>query len=133
RRLKELEVKRRKSRKDERPHRVGSGSDASALTGSASEGLRESWWTERGSQRFINDSESLETAILYVRDAQDKSREHEADASAPARRSADATSPTASGNPRERFGLVSPRRTAKDRQGRWSARSDNATRALCQR
>jgi hypothetical protein len=38
--------------------------------------LRENWWAERGSQRFINDSESLEAAILYVRDGQDKPREH---------------------------------------------------------
>jgi hypothetical protein len=39
------------------------------------EPIRENWWTERGSQRFINDSESLEAAILYVRDAQDNPRE----------------------------------------------------------
>jgi len=38
--------------------------------------LRENWWAERGSQPFINDSESLEAAILYVRDGQDKPREH---------------------------------------------------------
>ena len=38
--------------------------------------LRENWWAERGSQRFINDAESLEAAILYVRDGQDKPREH---------------------------------------------------------
>ena len=38
--------------------------------------LRENWWAERGNQRFINDSESLEAAILYVRDGQDKPREH---------------------------------------------------------
>jgi len=38
--------------------------------------LRENWWAERGSQRFINDMESLEAAILYVRDGQDKSRPH---------------------------------------------------------
>ncbi len=35
---------------------------------------RENWWAERGSQRFINDEESLEAAILYVRDGQDKPR-----------------------------------------------------------
>ena len=28
------------------------------------------WWTERGSQRYIGDEESLEAAILYVRDGQ---------------------------------------------------------------
>ena len=32
---------------------------------------REQWWTERGSKRYLNDEESLEAAILYVRDAQD--------------------------------------------------------------
>ena len=45
------------------------------LTRSVSEGgIRENWWAERGSQRSINDSESLEAAILYVRDGQDKPR-----------------------------------------------------------
>ena len=39
--------------------------------------IRENWWAERGSQRFINDPESLEAAILYVRDGQDKPREHQ--------------------------------------------------------
>ncbi|MEM7473982.1 MAG: transposase [Planctomycetota bacterium] len=33
---------------------------------------RKQWWAERGSQRYINDKYSLEQAILYVRDAQDK-------------------------------------------------------------
>jgi hypothetical protein len=33
--------------------------------------IRENWWTERGSQRFLNDTASLEAAILYVRDGQD--------------------------------------------------------------
>ncbi len=36
--------------------------------------IRGNWWAERGSQRFINDSESLEAAILYVRDGQDMPR-----------------------------------------------------------
>lgn len=36
------------------------------------EPLRENWWAERGSQRFINDADSLEAATLYVRDGQDK-------------------------------------------------------------
>ena len=75
RRLKELEMKRRQSR-DEPRSRFGLVSDASTLTRSVSEGLRENWWAERGSQRFINDSESLEAAILYVCDGQDKPREH---------------------------------------------------------
>ncbi len=34
--------------------------------------VRENWWAQRGSRRYINDEESLEAAILYVRDAQDK-------------------------------------------------------------
>jgi len=38
--------------------------------------IRENWWAERGSQRFINDEDTLEAAILYVRDGQDKRREH---------------------------------------------------------
>ncbi len=33
--------------------------------------IRENWWAERGSRRFINDEGSLEAAILYVRDGQD--------------------------------------------------------------
>jgi REP element-mobilizing transposase RayT len=52
RRLKELEAKRR------------------GLT-TKSSSIRENWWAERGSQRFLNDEESLEAAILYVRDGQD--------------------------------------------------------------
>ena len=36
--------------------------------------VRENWWAERGSQRFINDEHSLEMAILYVRDGQGESR-----------------------------------------------------------
>jgi REP element-mobilizing transposase RayT len=31
---------------------------------------RERWWTKDGSTRWINDEESLESAVLYVRDAQ---------------------------------------------------------------
>jgi len=58
RRLKELEVVRLQAQ--------GRPFDASAI--------RENWWAERGSQRFINDEESLEAAILYVRDGQDKPR-----------------------------------------------------------
>ena len=33
--------------------------------------LREQWWAERGSKRYINSPEDLEAAILYVRDGQD--------------------------------------------------------------
>jgi hypothetical protein len=36
--------------------------------------VREHWWAERGSRRFINDDESLTAAILYVRDYQDHPR-----------------------------------------------------------
>ncbi len=103
RRLKELEGKRRpaedgpRSRfglvSDEDGARSGFGpvsaSDASTPTRSVSEdsrstptrsvsedSIRENWWAERGSQRFINDSEGLEAAIRYVRDGQDSPREH---------------------------------------------------------
>jgi hypothetical protein len=37
------------------------------------EPLRDNWWAERGSVRWINDEDSLESAILYVRDGQDHS------------------------------------------------------------
>ncbi|MCY2987368.1 MAG: transposase [Planctomycetota bacterium] len=40
------------------------------LQRSRSEPLRENWWTERGSQRHLGDAESLEAAIVYVRDGQ---------------------------------------------------------------
>jgi REP element-mobilizing transposase RayT len=33
--------------------------------------VRENWWAERGSQRYINDEVGLETATIYVRDGQD--------------------------------------------------------------
>jgi REP element-mobilizing transposase RayT len=35
---------------------------------------REKWWTERGWDEFIDDIDSLETVISYVRDAQDLSK-----------------------------------------------------------
>lgn len=35
---------------------------------------RENWWAERGSIRYLNSDESLEAAILYVRDGQDIKR-----------------------------------------------------------
>jgi len=51
--------------------------DASTPTRTPShDSIRENWWAERGSQRFINDSDSLQAAILYVRDGQDNPREH---------------------------------------------------------
>jgi hypothetical protein len=37
--------------------------------------VRENWWTERGSIRFIGDEESLEAAILYVLEGQDRPRQ----------------------------------------------------------
>ncbi len=36
--------------------------------------VRENWWAERGSHRYIFDTISLEAAIIYVRDCQDGSR-----------------------------------------------------------
>jgi hypothetical protein len=52
-------------------------SEAASIVGErapiVSEGpIRENWWAERGSQRFINDDDSLEAVILYVRDGQDQ-------------------------------------------------------------
>jgi REP element-mobilizing transposase RayT len=32
--------------------------------------IRENWWAERGSQRFIDDEDSFEAAVLYVLDGQ---------------------------------------------------------------
>jgi hypothetical protein len=72
RRLKELEAKRRLA---EDP--VDAARSRFGLTRShRQDRIRENWWAERGSQRFINDSEDLEAAILYVRDGQDYPREH---------------------------------------------------------
>lgn len=36
------------------------------------EPVRENWWAQRGSRRYINDEESLEAAIQYVREGQDR-------------------------------------------------------------
>ena len=33
--------------------------------------IRQNWWTQRGSKRWLNDTEGVENAVLYVRDAQD--------------------------------------------------------------
>jgi REP element-mobilizing transposase RayT len=38
---------------------------------------RANWWTQRGSRRWINDNQSLESAITYVLEAQDKKRSDE--------------------------------------------------------
>jgi hypothetical protein len=35
-----------------------------------SQAVRENWWTERGSARWLNDEQSLIDAIVYVRDCQ---------------------------------------------------------------
>jgi REP element-mobilizing transposase RayT len=55
RRLKELERKRAELQADP-------------------ESIRDQWWAERGSQRWINDHQSLERAVLYVAESQDRSR-----------------------------------------------------------
>jgi REP element-mobilizing transposase RayT len=36
---------------------------------------RENWWAERGSIRFLYDEESLEAAVLYVTEGQDRKPE----------------------------------------------------------
>lgn len=66
RRLKELEVARL----------TRSVSEASSSQEPNTTVIRENWWAERGSQRFINDEVSLEAAIQYVQDGQDQPREH---------------------------------------------------------
>jgi REP element-mobilizing transposase RayT len=58
RRLRELENRRRQANREAEPSSV-----------------REEWWAERGSQRFLNDEESLNAASVYVRDGQDRPRE----------------------------------------------------------
>jgi REP element-mobilizing transposase RayT len=35
---------------------------------------REKWWAERGSTRYVNDEDSLEAAVLYVTEGQDRKR-----------------------------------------------------------
>jgi REP element-mobilizing transposase RayT len=35
--------------------------------GRTPEEIRENWWTELGSERFLNDEDALEAAILYVK------------------------------------------------------------------
>jgi REP element-mobilizing transposase RayT len=54
RRLKELEARR-----------LGAGAK-----------IRENWWVERGSDRFINDETGLEAAVLYVHEGQDDPARH---------------------------------------------------------
>lgn len=50
-------------------------SEETIRTRNVSEGVRENWWAERGSQRYLNDHDSLESAIVYVLDGQDKPRD----------------------------------------------------------
>ena len=38
------------------------------------EQVRENWWAERGSGRYLNDELSLEAAVIYVLEGQDGSR-----------------------------------------------------------
>ncbi len=55
RKLKELQVKRQQVHPNSTESRA----------------LRPNWWAERGSQRFINDEDSLQAVIRYVRERQD--------------------------------------------------------------
>jgi REP element-mobilizing transposase RayT len=100
RRLRELEISRRQLHNStldshRRTRSVSTGRDSQSvshasivrdvsdepITGAAVHpAIRENWWAERGSQRFINDEDSLEAAVLYVRDGQDKAREHQPEA-----------------------------------------------------
>jgi REP element-mobilizing transposase RayT len=47
--------------------------ESAQIKGHAGE-ARKNWWTERGSNQYLNDETSLEAAILYVRDSQDGPR-----------------------------------------------------------
>lgn len=78
RRLKELELKQRQSRPRLRFGLVSGAKQHGMTEGIREQGddTRENWWAERGSQRVINNLEGLGAAILYVRDGQDKPREH---------------------------------------------------------
>ncbi len=40
-------------------------------SGSSNNIIRKKWWTEKGSCRYINDENSLEAAIIYVKESQD--------------------------------------------------------------
>jgi REP element-mobilizing transposase RayT len=69
RRLKELEVRRQQARRETWGTLTQDGSQ-----GPCEVAIRENWWAERGSQRFINNEDNLEAAILYVRDGQGKDK-----------------------------------------------------------
>ena len=48
----------------------------------ANEAMRQSWWTQGGSKRWINDEKSLEAAIRYVLEGQGAATPHPLDAQA---------------------------------------------------
>jgi REP element-mobilizing transposase RayT len=56
----------------EQERRCSDGADPSPRR---EEAIREEWWSERGSGRYINDEDGLEAVIHYVRDAQDLPRD----------------------------------------------------------
>jgi REP element-mobilizing transposase RayT len=45
-----------------------------ACKGRPTDRVRDKWWAERGSRRYLNQADDLEAAILYVRDGQNKPR-----------------------------------------------------------
>ena len=67
---------------------------------------RENWWAERGSTRYLNDDHSLEAAVAYVLEAQDRK-----------------TSPTRS------LGEAQPPPTRSVSEGERSARDDDSHRS----
>ena len=71
RKLKELERSRIHTlvRSASEGRKVGSDKESRSRM---AQRIRENWWTEGGSDRYIGDEESLEAAICYVLDGQDK-------------------------------------------------------------
>jgi hypothetical protein len=77
RRLKALE--RERERRQQQQSQQERTVSTSVVTGSrrdrnrnTAQPVREKWWAERGSGLYINDEESLEAVIHYVREAQDQ-------------------------------------------------------------
>jgi len=84
RKLKELELKRRQNSPvpnviwgpSKRQHAVVASSSAENVVATASSvgnsepPIRHKWWTERGSQRWIDTTENLDAAVRYVVDGQ---------------------------------------------------------------
>ena len=68
RRLKELERGRKEAEAEPRWRESGGGPRWRVGL------VRENWWAERGSKRYINDEDSLEAAIMYVKEGQDRPR-----------------------------------------------------------